>query len=146
MLKSELRGVRALWQQVSGSVKLRRLRYVLGLALLGVLVLAVVESKTYYGRDALMEAVYGSKPHRVPCDQWPTSNEVQEVIDHHQEVVRQIESINPGFTVLRINTLSCQGRADIQIQYATARDREAIKLILGDGKYFFGVPYQMQNT
>ena len=115
--------------------KLRRLRYVFGLALLGILVLTVVEARTYYGRDLLMETVYGSKPHRVPCDQWPTPDEVRRVIDQHQEVVRQIESINPGFTVLDINTLSCPERADIQILYATARDREAIKLILGDGKY-----------
>ena len=125
--------------------KLRRLRYVFGLALLGILVLTVVEARTYYGRDLLVETVYGSKPHRVPCDQWPTPDEVRRVIEQHQEVVRQIESINPGFTVLDINTLSCPGRADIQILYATARDREAIKLILEGGKYFFGVPYQMWN-
>ena len=30
--------------------------------------------------------------------------------------------------------------------YATAKDRDAIKLILGAGKYFFGVPYQLRNT
>ena len=127
-------------------LKLRRLHFVLGLILLGVLVLAVVEARTYYGRDLLMETAYGSKAHRVPCDQWPTPDEVQRVIDRHQEVFRQIESINPGFTVLDINTLSCPGRAAIEILYATAKDREAIKLILGDGKYFFGVPYQMRNT
>ena len=114
--------------------------------LLGVLVLTVVEARTYYARDLLKETVYGSKPHRVPCDRWPTPDEVRRVIDQHREVVRQIESINPGFTVLDINTLSCPGRADTQILYATASDREAIKLILGDGKYFSGVPYQMRNT
>ena len=45
-----------------------------------------------------------------------------------------------------INDVSCPGRADIRILYATASDRQSIRAILGDGKYFFGVPYQMHNT
>ena len=36
-----------------GAVSVRRLCYVLGLALLGLLVLTVVEAKTYYGRAEL---------------------------------------------------------------------------------------------
>ena len=48
-----------------------RLRYVVvGLAL-GVLLLATVEVRTAYVRDAVLEYVYGSAPHRVPCDKWP---------------------------------------------------------------------------
>ena len=94
----------------------------------------------------LIESTYGSKPHRVSCGQWSTPGEVRQVLNEHSQVVKQIESINPGFTVVDINTLSCPGRAGIRILYATASDRQAIELMLGEGQYFFGVPYQKSNT
>lgn len=127
-------------------LRLRRLHWFIGVLLLSVLVLTVLESRTYYIRDLLIESAHGSKPHRIPCDQWPTLGEVRQVLSEHSEVVRRIESINPGFTVVDINTLRCPGRADIRILYATATDRQAIELILGEGQYFFGIPYRMRNT
>ncbi len=129
-----------------GFPRLRRLHYLLGVLLLGTLAATAIEVKTYYARDLLIESIYGSKPHRVPCGRWPTPDEVRQVLDEHAEVVSRIESINPGYTVVNANVLSCPGRADIRILYATASDRRAIKSLLGDGKYFFGVPYQMRNT
>lgn len=126
-------------------LRLRRLHCLIGVLLI-VLVLTIIEVNTYYVRDLFIESTYGSKPHRVPCDQWPTPDEVRQVLNEHSQVVRRIESINPGFTAVNINTLSCPGRADIRILYATASDRQAIELILGEGKYFFGIPYQMRNT
>ena len=67
---------------------------------------------------------------------------------NHQnaEVVSQIKGVIPGHVMVDINDVSCPGRADIRILYATASDRQSIRAILGDGKYFFGVPYQMHNT
>ena len=131
-------------------LKLRRVHYFLGVLLLGVLVLVLVltifETRTYYVRDLLIETTYGPKPHRVPCDQWPTPDEVRQALNEHSQFVKQIESINPGYTFVNINTLSCPGRADIRILYATASDRRAIELIVGEGKYIWGIPYQMSNT
>ena len=127
-------------------LNLRWLRYIAVGLILGSLTIAVVEAKTYYVRDLLAEEFWGSKPHRVPCEKWPTPDEVQRVIDQHGQVVDQIESVNPGFVRVNINTMSCRGRADIRIWYATYSDRDAIKSIIGDQKCFFGVPYELRNT
>ena len=125
----------------------RRVYFITAGLILGALVISlVVEAKTYYVRDLLAEELWGSRPHRVPCDKWPTLDEVQRVIDQQVQAVRQIEAVNPGFTEVIINTMGCPGRADIRIWYVSYSDRDAIKSIIGDGKYFFGVPYQLRNT
>ena len=126
----------------------RRLRLIAAaLLLLAFLVVAAFEFETYYVRDQLAEQVYGWKPHRIPCEQWPTLGEVRQVIDRNAETVSRIESVNPGFVSVGVNTTrKCPGRADIEILYATYRDRDAIKAIIGDDKYLFGVPYRLRNT
>ena len=117
-----------------------------GLILGTLVIILVVEANTYYVRDMLAQEFYGSKPHRVPCDKWPTPDEVRRIIDQNAQVVSQIESVNPGFVRVNINILSCPDRADIRIWYASYSDRDAIRSIIGDSKYFFGVPYQLRNT
>ena len=113
--------------------------------MLGLLLVVVVEANTYYIQDMLYLDVYGSKPHRIPCEKWPTPVEVQRILDEHSDIVHRIEAINPGFTMVEINTYDCPDRADIRILYATATDKEAIKSEVGNGEYFFGVPYQLYN-
>ena len=125
--------------------RLRPLHYFLGSLLLGFLAVVVVEVNTYYVRDLLYPDVYGSKPHRIPCEDWPTPSEVQQILDEHSDVVRSIEMINPGFISVGINVHSCPGKVDIRIFYATAVDRQAIELELGDKKYFLGIPYRLYN-
>lgn len=128
--------------------RLRRALVIAAAMALGALALAVlVEANTYYVRDMLHEEIYGSKPHRVPCKEWPTPGEVRQVIDRNAETVSRIESVNPGFVSVGVNTTrKCPGRADIEILYATYRDRDAIRAIIGDDKYLFGVPYRLRNT
>lgn len=113
--------------------------------MLGVLVMIVVEVSTYYVRDQFHQSFYGAKPHRVPCKDWLTPGEVQRILEDHLDVVHRIEAINPGFVAVNVNTISCPGKADIRIYYATAADRQAIKSELGESKYLFGVPYQLHN-
>ncbi len=107
---------------------------------------AAAEAETYYVRDRLAVSIYGSAPHRVPCDDRPTPGEVRQAIDRNADLVTRIESVNPGLVSVWLNTTDkCPGRADIRILYATMRDRDAIKMIVGDDKYLFGVPYRMLN-
>ena len=94
----------------------------------------------------IIESIYESKPHRAPCDELPTPEEVRRVLEEHARIVGQIEAINPGFTRVEVNTFSCVDSADIRILYATASDREQIRALLGDAESFFGVPYRMHNT
>ena len=117
------------------------------LLLLAFVVVAAFENETYYVRDQLAEAAYGWKPHRVPCEEWPTPAEVAEAIDRNADLVMRIESVNPGVVMVELNTTEkCPGRADIRILYMSMSERDAIKEIVGDDKYLFGVPYRMLNT
>ena len=127
--------------------RLRRTHVIAAALLLGTLaVAAIVEAETYYVRDRLAVSIYGSAPHRVPCEQRPTPGEVRQAIDRNADLVTRIESVNPGRVSVWLNTTDkCPGRADIHILYATMRDLDAIKMIVGDDKYLFGVPYRMLN-
>ena len=42
-----------------------------GLILRALVISVVLEANTYYVRDQLIEEFWGSKPHRVPCDNGP---------------------------------------------------------------------------
>ena len=128
--------------------RFRRARLIAAaLLLLGFVVVAAFEAETYYVRDQLAESVYGWKPHRVPCEEWPTPAEVAQAIDRNAHLVMRIESVNPGVVMVELNTTEkCPGRADIRIVYMSMRERDAIREIVGDDKYLFGVPYRMLNT
>lgn len=114
-------------------------------SLVAALALAVFEWNTHHFRDLLSERMYGSKPHRVPCDELSSPDEVQRVLDENARFVERIEAINPGFTIVEPNMFTCVDNADIRILYATARDGERIRALLGHAETFFGVPYNMQN-
>ena len=126
--------------------KLRLWHFPIVVFLLSAAAFAALEWNTRHFRDMIIESIYGSKPHRVPCDELPTPEEVRRVLDEHAHIVGQIEAVNPGFTRVEVNTFSCVDRADIRILYATASDREQIRALLGDAESFFGVPYRMHNT
>ena len=128
--------------------RLRRPRVIAAAAVLAVLAAAMIaEAETYYVRDRLAESVYGWTPHRIPCEEWPTPGEMRQAIDRNADVVGRIESVNPGHVMVLVNTTEkCPGRADIEIVYASQRDRDAIRAIVGDDKYLFGVPFRLLNT
>ena len=128
--------------------RLRRWRVIAAVLLLAALAAAAAaEAETYYVRDRLAESVYGSAPHRVPCEEWPTPGEVRQAIDRNADLITRIESVNPGLVSVEVSTTErCPGRADIRVLYASRGDRDAIRAIVGHEKYLFGVPYRLQNT
>ena len=120
----------------------------IGLVVLVVLNLVLFEINTAWGRNLVIESLYGSY-HWVPCSRWPTAEEAQRVLAEHQDVVRQIEAVTPRSRAasLYVNTdESCAGKADIRITFGGRSDKEAIREIIGDDKYLFGIPYRMSNT
>ena len=129
-------------------LRLNRIRMTVAALLLVVLAaVAAAEWETYYVRDQLAEQAYGWKPHRVPCEQWPTPGEVGQAIDRNADLVSKIEAVNPGIVMVELNTTEkCPGKADIRILYATRTDLDAIRTIVMDDRYLFGVPYRMLNT
>ena len=119
----------------------------IGLVVLVALNLVLFETNTAWGRNLVIESIYGSY-HWVPCSRWPTPEEAQRVLDERHDVVRQIEAVTPRSRTasLYVNTdESCPGKADIRITFGSRRDKDAIRGIIGDDKNFFGVPYRMSN-
>ncbi len=117
---------------------------------MGALVLGFIiyECNTEYFRDLYAENVLEARRHRVPCEKWPTKDEAKRLTERHADVVTRIEAVNPGHIQFRLrsrHTGGCRGRADIHIYFASVSNRDEIIAIIGDEKYFFGVPYDMAN-
>ena len=124
---------------------LGRWQYLVGTLAVGLLAFAIMEINTAYLRDFLSVSIYGTRPHRIPCDDWPTRDEVEQTLKQHTGVIRRIEFIGSGSVDLSINTWSCPGKAELYIYYPAKRHIKTIRTIIGNEKYFFGVPYTLRN-
>jgi len=113
----------------------------IGIACIGVLVL---ESQTKFIRRAYDNFILDNENHYLPCEKLPTETEVNRVLREHQEIIRAIEQVNPGLVGVEIDSVTCPGKADLIIWYASHQDRIEIKRIIGEDT-FFGVPYRMEN-
>lgn len=127
----------------------RRVRpYAIPSLLLGALALGVFESNTAYVRDWLAVSLYGSAPHRVPCENRPTAEEAQRTLDRHTEMLEKIEAVDGVEWYL--STRRCRGgsavrRAELIIEHPASKQRDAVRAIIGDERFFFGVPYGLVN-
>lgn len=106
--------------------------------------LIILESQSKFFRRFFDEVILDNKNHYLSCQQLPILSEVEEVITAHQDVVKQIEQINPGFVGVYIDSTQCPGRADIVIWYGSHQDRLTIESIIADTT-FFGIPYRLNN-
>ena len=116
--------------------------------LLAALAFGVFECRTAYVRDWIAISLSGDAPHRVPCENWPTAEEAQRILDRHADVIMQIQAVK-GVS-LYVNLRRCRGassvrRAELVIEYPGSKQREAIQAIIGDERFFFGVPYDLFN-
>ena len=108
---------------------------------LGVLLL---ESSNRVFRRTYDHYVLDNRNHYLPCRRWPRQSEVEKVVIEHQEIIQQIENVNPGNAGVEIDRIACPGKADLVIWYATHQNKLAIEQIIGD-ETFYGVPYRLQN-
>ena len=124
----------------------RSLTLVMAASLLLMLALGalLVNTQTHFINRWYDNAMLDDWNHYLPCDQWPTAAQVQQVIQQHQDVVARIEAVNPGLTGVDVDEMTCPGKADIIIWYASHCNRLAIEAIIGADR-FFGVPYRLQN-
>ena len=117
-------------------------------ALLLTLVLCVgiwiLEVQTKFLRRTYDNIVLDNRNHYLSCDQLPSEAEVRQVMDEHQDVVKKVEQINPGFVGVEMDSLTCPGKADILFWYGTHQDRLLIESIIPDDT-FYGVPYRLVN-
>lgn len=91
--------------------------------------------------------LYDNYKHYLPCEQLPTRQEVNRVLEEHADAVAQIKAVHPGFVTVTPAEDLCphSGRADILILFASHQDRIAIETII-NGDRFFGIPYRLINT
>ena len=94
-------------------------------------------------RQTLDDVLYDNRFHYISCEKLPSIAEVEKVIVEHQDVIRQIEAVDPGFVGIEVNTCGT-GNADITFWYGSHKDRMSIENIIGSDT-FFGVPYNLQN-
>jgi hypothetical protein len=117
-------------------------------ALLSTLILCVgiwvLEVQTKFLQRTYDEIVLDNRNHYLSCAQLPTEEEVRQVMEEHQDAIRTINQINPGFVGMEMDTSTCPGKADILFWYGTHDDRLRIESIIA-GETFYGIPYRMQN-
>lgn len=120
------------------------------LSLVAVLVLVIcgaflaIEARTKVLRRWADEVLYDNRYHYLPCEQLPPITEVERVLREHQDIIAQIEAVNPGQVGVEIHPCGTGENADITFWYASHQDRKAIEQIIGSDT-FFGVPYNLNN-
>lgn len=112
------------------------------LLFLAVLVLIEVQTKTL--RRYFDDVVLDNQGHYLGCDELPTQAEVEAVMEAHQDIIREIEGINPGLVDVYSDSGQCPGKADIVFYYGSHEDRLKVERIIG-GDTFFGIPYRLRN-
>lgn len=112
------------------------------LLFLAALILIEVQTKTL--RRYFDDVVLDNQGHYLGCDKLPTQAEVEAVMEAHQDIIREIEGINPGLVGVYNDSGQCPGKADIVFYYGSHEDRLKVEGIIGSDT-FFGIPYRLRN-
>jgi hypothetical protein len=88
--------------------------------------------------------IMDNRNHYLSCEELPAKTEVERAVEQHRDVIQQIEQVAPEFVGVEIDSLTCEGKADLLIWYGTHQQRVAIEQIIA-GRTFFGIPYRLQN-
>ena len=118
--------------------------HLLGIFIILLIVVAVVEGQTKFIRHLYDDIVMDNRNHYLPCEKLPTIAEVTSILEEHKDTINQIEQIDPGQTGVEVDSLTCPGKADVIIWYASHENRIKIEQIINDDT-LFGVPYRLQN-
>lgn len=112
---------------------------------LAVLILTIgFEYQTKPIRKTIANILYDNREHYLSCEELPTLSEVEQVVEEHQNLIQEIEQINPGFIFVSIKS-PCPGKGEILIEYPSHQNRLQIEERIGD-ETFFGIPYRGINT
>lgn len=104
----------------------------------------ILEAQTKFLRRTYDELVLDNRNHYLACEQLPSEAEVTQVMEDHQDALKKIEQVDPGFVGVEMDASTCPGKADILFWYGSHEDRLRIEDIIA-GKTFYGVPYRLQN-
>jgi hypothetical protein len=104
----------------------------------------ILESQTKFIRKTYDQIVLDNRNHYLSCDQLPTAAEVRRVMEEHQDIIKKIEQIHPGFVGVEMDASICAGKADVLFWYGTHEERLLIEDIVAE-ETFYGIPYRLQN-
>jgi hypothetical protein len=104
----------------------------------------IVEARLKLIQRAYDHFILDNRNHYLSCQDLPPRIEVERTMEQHQDVIQQIQQLAPGFVGAEIDSLTCEGKADLLIWYGTHQQRVAIEEIIADDT-FFGIPYRLQN-
>lgn len=125
-----------------------KLRKNISLLIIGLLLICmvatIVELQFKVVRRAYDHFILDNRNHYLSCQELPTRIEVERITEQHRDIIQQIEQVAPGFVSIEIDSLTCEGKADLVIWYGTHQQRIAIEEIIA-GDTFFGIPYRLQN-
>jgi len=122
--------------------KSRKTGLIIGVGVIVIVALVIVELTTHVIGKWVNSTVYDNRVHYVSCEKLPVLSEVEILMEEHQDVIQQIEAIDPGFIRVYIST-PCPGKGSLVIEYASHEDRLQIEALIGDT--FFGVPWKGIN-
>jgi hypothetical protein len=105
---------------------------------------STVEARFKVIQRAYDHFILDNRNHYLSCQDLPPKIEVERITEQHRDVIQQIRQVAPGFVGAEIDSLTCEGKADLLIWYGTHEQRVAIEKIIG-GDTFFGIPYRLQN-
>ncbi len=106
--------------------------------------IVLFETQTRFFSHWIDDVIYDNKNHYLSCEALPTESAVRETLDSHQDIIREIEQVNPDAVKIIIDDFTCPGKADLVIYYPSNENRQAIEQIL-QSDTFFGIPYRLIN-
>ena len=112
--------------------------------LLTCVILTIVEAQLKIVRRGYDHFIMDNRNHYLSCRDLPAKIEVERIVEQHRDVIQRIQQVAPGFVGVEIDSLTCEGKADLLIWYGTHEQRVAIEQIIA-GDTFFGIPYRLQN-
>ena len=104
----------------------------------------IVETRFKVLQRAYDNVILDNRNHYMACKDLPNRIEVERILEQHGDVLQQIQEVAPGFVGIEIDSMTCEGKADLLIWYGTHEQRMAIEKIIA-GDTFFGIPYRLQN-
>jgi hypothetical protein len=105
---------------------------------------AIVEMQFKVLRHSYDRFIMDNRNHYLSCQELPSKVEAERVVEEHRDVIQQIERVAPGFVGVEIDSLTCEGKADLIVWYGTHQQRTVIEQIIADDT-FFGIPYRLRN-
>src|SRR3989304_1151934 len=109
-------------------MKAKQKRIVVISLLTAVAILLFLEFQAKAIRQTLDDVLYDNRFHYISCEKLPSIAEVEKVVAEHQDVIRQIKAVNPGFVDIEVNTCGT-GNADITFWYGSHKERMVIEKI-----------------